>query len=101
MSVSCPDCGAVASYGHEIAHKSDCQSLKKPFDFKTLRQLTPEEAAAAKPLGRPKTREEIERTLTGQPDPNTTVTIYLPAGYHSAEEFAKDCGFELAAPPQF
>lgn len=98
MSVSCPDCGAVAGYGHEIGHKTDCQSVKKPFDFKTLRKLTPEEAATAKPLGEPKTREQIERMLTGQPDPKTPVTIYLPAGYHSPEEFAKDCGFEIAKP---
>lgn len=98
MSVNCPDCGVVASYGHEIGHKADCPSLKKPFDFKTLRKLTPEESATAKPHGEPKTREQIQRILTGQPDPNTTVTIYLPPGYHSAEEFAKDCGFEIAKP---
>lgn len=24
MSVSCPHCGAVASYGREIGHRSDC-----------------------------------------------------------------------------
>lgn len=24
MSAHCPDCGAVASYGREISHKSDC-----------------------------------------------------------------------------
>lgn len=24
MSVRCPDCGVVASYGHELGHKSDC-----------------------------------------------------------------------------
>ena len=29
MSVTCPDCGAVASYGREIAHKSDCPSLNR------------------------------------------------------------------------
>jgi hypothetical protein len=45
MSVQCPDCGAVASYGQEIGHKSDCPSLKKPFNFKTLRRLAPEEVA--------------------------------------------------------
>ena len=27
MSIHCPDCGAVASYGHEIGHKRDCSSL--------------------------------------------------------------------------
>jgi hypothetical protein len=27
---------------------------------------------------------------------NHTVTIRLPAGYETAEEFAKDCGFDLA-----
>lgn len=97
MSVTCPDCGAVASYGQEIGHKTNCPR-KGPFDFKTLRKLTPEEAATSKSSGRPKTREQIERILTGQPDPKATVTISLPSGYHSAEEFAKDCGFELAAP---
>jgi len=25
MSVRCPDCGAVAAYGYEIGHKSDCE----------------------------------------------------------------------------
>jgi hypothetical protein len=29
MSVRCPDCGAVASYGHELGHRSDCPSLRK------------------------------------------------------------------------
>ena len=29
MSVSCPDCGAVASYGQELGHKSDCPSLNR------------------------------------------------------------------------
>ena len=29
MSVSCPDCGAVASYGQEIGHRSDCPSLSR------------------------------------------------------------------------
>jgi hypothetical protein len=28
MSVRCNDCGAVASYGHEVGHKSGCPSLK-------------------------------------------------------------------------
>jgi hypothetical protein len=28
MSVTCPDCGAVAGYGQEIGHKSDCPSLR-------------------------------------------------------------------------
>lgn len=28
MSAHCPDCGAVASYGHEIGHRSDCPSLR-------------------------------------------------------------------------
>ena len=95
MSVQCNDCGAVASYGHEIGHKSDCPSLR-PFDFSKLRALTPEEAKTAKPAGKPPTQEEIEQILTGQPAPGTTVTIFLPPGYRSAEEFAKDCGFELA-----
>lgn len=27
MSVRCKDCGAMAGYGHEIGHKSDCPSL--------------------------------------------------------------------------
>jgi hypothetical protein len=27
-SVTCPDCGAVAGYGRELAHLSDCPSLK-------------------------------------------------------------------------
>lgn len=27
MSVRCPDCGAVASYGRELGHKSDCPAL--------------------------------------------------------------------------
>jgi hypothetical protein len=26
MSVRCEDCGAVASYGQELGHKSDCPS---------------------------------------------------------------------------
>lgn len=26
MSVHCPDCGAVAGYGQELGHKSDCAS---------------------------------------------------------------------------
>lgn len=29
MSIQCPDCGAIASYGHEIGHKSDCLSLSR------------------------------------------------------------------------
>lgn len=29
MSVSCPDCGVIASYGHETGHKSDCPSLSR------------------------------------------------------------------------
>ncbi len=29
MSIHCPDCGAVASYGHELGHKSDCPSLTR------------------------------------------------------------------------
>ena len=29
MSIHCPDCGAVASYGHEIGHKRDCPSLTR------------------------------------------------------------------------
>jgi hypothetical protein len=27
MSIHCPDCGAVAGYGHELGHRSDCPSL--------------------------------------------------------------------------
>ena len=27
MSIRCPDCGAIADYGREIGHKSDCPSL--------------------------------------------------------------------------
>lgn len=27
MSVRCNDCGAIASYGNEIGHKSDCPAL--------------------------------------------------------------------------
>lgn len=29
MSVCCPDCGAVASYGHEIGHRTWCPSLSR------------------------------------------------------------------------
>lgn len=29
MSVRCKDCGAVAGYGHEIGHRSDCPSLHR------------------------------------------------------------------------
>jgi hypothetical protein len=29
MSVTCPDCGAVAGYGHEIPHRSSCPSLHR------------------------------------------------------------------------
>jgi hypothetical protein len=32
-------------------------------------------------------------------DPPRVVTIFLPDGYKDAMEFAKDCGFQLAAPP--
>lgn len=28
-----------------------------------------------------------------------TVTLFVPSGYVSAEEFAKDCGFEIVKPP--
>ena len=27
MSIQCPDCGAIAGYGHELGHRSDCPSL--------------------------------------------------------------------------
>src|SRR5574340_38232 len=33
MSIHCPQCGAVASYGHELGHKSDCPSLRRPLAF--------------------------------------------------------------------
>lgn len=33
MSIHCPHCGAVASYGHELGHKSDCPSLRRPLAF--------------------------------------------------------------------
>lgn len=46
MSISCPDCGAVAGYGQEIGHKSNCPSSRKGFDFSKLRTMTPEEVAA-------------------------------------------------------
>lgn len=29
-----------------------------------------------------------------------TVTLVVPDGYESGEEFAKDCGFEIVRPPQ-
>lgn len=29
MSVRCPDCGAVAGYGYEVGHKSDCPALRR------------------------------------------------------------------------
>lgn len=29
MSVRCKDCGAIASYGNEIGHKSDCPALER------------------------------------------------------------------------
>jgi hypothetical protein len=29
MSIHCPDCGAVAGYGHELGHKRDCPSLSR------------------------------------------------------------------------
>lgn len=29
-----------------------------------------------------------------------TVTLIVPEGYASGEEFAKDCGFEIARPPK-
>lgn len=29
MSIHCPDCGAVAGYGHELAHRSNCPSLTR------------------------------------------------------------------------
>lgn len=29
-----------------------------------------------------------------------TVTLVVPEGYASGEEFASDCGFEIAKPPQ-
>lgn len=29
MSIRCPDCGAVAGYGSELAHKSNCASLDR------------------------------------------------------------------------
>ncbi|HEX7881675.1 MAG TPA: hypothetical protein VF499_02935 [Afipia sp.] len=29
MSVRCPDCGAIAGYGQEIGHRSDCPSLRR------------------------------------------------------------------------
>jgi hypothetical protein len=29
MSIRCPDCGAFASYGREIGHRSDCPSLTR------------------------------------------------------------------------
>ena len=32
MIVRCPDCGAVASYGREIAHKSSCPSVDRKSD---------------------------------------------------------------------
>ena len=28
MSVTCPHCGAVASYGYEPAHRTDCPTLR-------------------------------------------------------------------------
>lgn len=37
MSISCPHCGAVAGYGHELGHKSDCPALSGPLRIKTLR----------------------------------------------------------------
>lgn len=59
MSITCPQCGAVASYGNELGHKSDCPSLRKQFDFKTLRRLTPEEEDRARQkANRPRTPEE-------------------------------------------
>lgn len=30
MSIQCPDCGAVASRGRELSHKSDCPSVTEP-----------------------------------------------------------------------
>lgn len=35
----------------------------------------------------------------GIPSPRETVTIYVPDGYNTAEEFLKDCQFEQAEPP--
>lgn len=30
MSITCPDCGAVAGYGRELPHKSDCPVIVAP-----------------------------------------------------------------------
>lgn len=69
MSISCPDCGAVASYGNELGHKSDCPSIKKPFDFKTLRPMTPEQLEGVrKQPRRILTREEQVRRYAMLPD---------------------------------
>ena len=43
MSAHCRHCGAVAGYGHEIGHKSDCPSLRPPRTTLTDgRQIYPE-----------------------------------------------------------
>ncbi|MBX3579943.1 MAG: hypothetical protein KF723_22295 [Rhizobiaceae bacterium] len=39
MSVRCPDCHAVAGYGREISHKSDCPSLRRPDDDKVTLEI--------------------------------------------------------------
>lgn len=39
------------------------------------------------------------KAVDPNPSGTRTVTIVLPSGYATAEEFAKDCGFELA--PKF
>jgi hypothetical protein len=44
-----------------------------------------------------------QEELSGDPDCSAgstrTVTLIVPDGYASGEEFAKDCGFEIAKPP--
>lgn len=42
VSVRCEHCGAVASYGHELGHKSNCPSLRQ---ISKLQKMTPEELA--------------------------------------------------------
>lgn len=39
MSVHCPQCGAVAGYGHELGHRSDCPSLNPKSHLKLVNDV--------------------------------------------------------------
>ena len=56
MSVCCNDCGAVAGYGHELGHKSDCPALKRAAmigrAYKRLMEL-PDHPGEDMPIGPP------------------------------------------------